>query len=224
LLHHAPTLIGLTALFGSLFVLGLTQLRQERRTGLFLLLWLGVPIVGVFMAATMTTYHPYNARYVAMVLPVYLLIVALGIAAIRNSRARFGFVAAVLLVHGLSLYNYYFDSRYGREDARAAARYLEAEAREGIILVVGHPRPLRYYYKGGLPVQTIGARGRNDDLVAGKLRELVGRFNRLWLVEIRPWQRDSKGIVKGTLDKLAGHPEHTRFPGVDVYSYNSLAR
>jgi uncharacterized membrane protein len=224
LLHHAPTLIALAALFGSLFVLGLARLRQERRTGLFLLLWLGAPIVGVFMAATLTTYHPYNARYVAMVLPVYLLIVALGIAAIRNSRARFGLIAAVLLVHGLSLYNYYFDSRYGREDARAAARYLEAEAREGIILVVGHPRPLRYYYKGGLPVQTIGARGRNDDLLAGELRELVNRHNRLWLVEIRSWQKDPKQRVKNTLDQLAGRSEHKGFPGVDVYLYNSLVR
>jgi uncharacterized membrane protein len=224
LLSHAPTLIALAALFGFLFVLGLAQLRQERRVGLFLLLWLGVPIVGVFMAATMTTYHPYNARYVAMALPAYLFILALGIAAIRSSQVRLALAAAVLLVHALSLYNYYFDSRYGREDARAAARYLESEAREGIILVVGHSHALQYYYKGGLPVQTIDARNRNDDLAAGQLRELLGRFNRLWLVEIRSWQRDPKGRVKASLDKLAGRSQHKYFSGVDVYSYNSLAQ
>jgi hypothetical protein len=70
----------------------------------------------------------------------------------------------------------------------------------------------------------IDARGRNDDLAPGKLHELMSRFNRLWLVEIRSWQADPKQRVKGTLDQFADRSQHKNFPGVDVYLYNLLGR
>lgn len=191
---------------------------------LFLLLWLGVPVLGVFTIATITTYHVYNTRYVAMVLPAYLVILARGIAEFRRPGMQNMALAAVLCVNGISLSNYYFDPRYGREDARSAARYLEeAAGSKDIILVVGHPRPLRYYYKGALPVETIDARGRNSRLVAEKLRKLADRHNRLWLVEIRSHQRDRKAKVKSTLDMLARRGQHKKFPGVDIYAYDPVS-
>jgi hypothetical protein len=224
-LNHAPFVVPVAVLFASLFVLGLRRLRRERSLELFLLLWIVVPVLGVFTIATLTTYHVYNTRYVAMVLPAYLLVMAIGIAEFRRVGMQILALAAVLSVNGISLANYYFDPTYGREDARSAARYLEkAAGSKDIILVVGHPRPLRYYYKGPLPLEMIDARGRKGRLMAENLRELAKRHNRLWLVEIRSRQRDPKAKVKSTLDALARRGEHKTFPGVDIYSYESLTR
>jgi hypothetical protein len=225
LLSHSWIIVSTAVLFASLFVLGVRGLLEDKDRASFFLLWLGVPVIGAFTVATLMTYHVYNTRYVALVLPAYFIILAAGLAGIRRPRIRVFLLASLLIVNSVSLYNYYFDSRYSREDTRSAAQYLEAATGSGdIILVVGQPRALRFYYRGELPVETIDARDRKGDLVAGKLRELISQSNRLWLVEIRSWQRDPKRIVKATLDNLASRLDHRRFSGVDIYSYDSLAR
>jgi uncharacterized membrane protein len=223
LLSHSWILVPTAVLFASLFVIGLRQLSEDKNRASFLLLWLGMPIVGAFTVATLMTYHVYNTRYVALALPAYLIILAAGLAGIRRPQIQIFLFASLLVVNGISLSNYYFDARYAKADARATAKYLEttAQARD-IILAVGSATALRYYYKGSLPIETIDARGRNGDLVAGNLRELVSQSNRLWLVEIRPWERDPKRRIKAMMDNLAGHPDHKRFSGVDVYLYDSL--
>jgi hypothetical protein len=200
-------------------------LRQDKNRASFLLLWLGVPIIGAFTVATLMTYHVYNTRYVALVLPAYLIILAAGLAGIRRPQIRLSLLASLLVVNSISLCNYYFDARYSKADARAAARYLEAVAQSrDIILAVGNPTALRYYYKGNLPIEIADARGVEDQRLTENLQKAAKDRSRLWLVEIRSWQRDPKRRVKATLDNLAGRPEHKRFSGVDVYLYDSLAR
>jgi 4-amino-4-deoxy-L-arabinose transferase-like glycosyltransferase len=219
LLNHAPALIPVAILFASLFVLGLRRLRRESGLDLFFLLWLGVPVVGVFIVASTTTYHVFNTRYVAMALPAYLLILATGIAGFRSRAIQGALLAAVIAVNGLSLFNYYFDSRYARADARAAAEYLVSAARPGdAILSVGSATALRYYYKGKQPITRVNSRAANSVIVED-IRELGKKYNRLWLVEIRPWQSDPKAKVKAALDELAGPGEHKIFAGADVYGF-----
>lgn len=225
LLSHSWILVPTAVLFASLFVIGLRRLRQDKDIASFLLLWLGVPIIGAFTVATLTTYHVYNTRYVALVLPAYLIILAAGLASIRRRLIQIFLFASLLVVNGISLSNYYFDTRYAKADARATAKYLETRAQAGdIILAVGSATALRHYYKGSLPIETIDARGRNGDLVARTLRELVSQSKRLWLVEIRSWERDPKRRVKPILDDLSGRPDHKPFSGVDIYLYDPLPR
>jgi 4-amino-4-deoxy-L-arabinose transferase-like glycosyltransferase len=219
LLKHGSALIPVAILFASLFVLGLRRLRQETGKDLFFLLWLGVPVVGVFIVASTTTYHVFNTRYVAMALPAYLLILATGIAGFRSRTVQRALLAAVIAVNGLSLFNYYFDARYARADARGAARYLDSAARPGdAILAVGSATALRHYYKGELPIARVNSRSTNSVIVED-IRKLGKKYNRLWLVEIRPWESDPKAKVRAALDKLAGPGEHKIFAGADVYGY-----
>ena len=51
------------------------------------------------------------------------------------------------------------------------------------------------------------------------LRQLAGRDDRLWLVEIRRWETDPKATVRAFLDASGRRRESNEFPGVDVYSY-----
>jgi 4-amino-4-deoxy-L-arabinose transferase-like glycosyltransferase len=222
-LSHAPTLVPVGLLFAALFVLGLGRLRRDKSSGVFLLLWLGLPIAGVFVIATTTSYHVYNTRYAAIALPAYILILAAGITTFRRQALQITILSGLLFVNGLSLAHYYFNPRYAREDARSAAQYLESVAQPGdVILAVGSAVALRYYYKGSLPVVLAGAHSANNGLV-GHLRNL-GKDHRLWLVEIRPWEADPKSKVKAALDNLARRSEDKKFPGVEIYSYQAADR
>jgi hypothetical protein len=178
-----------------------------------------VPIIGAFTVASMTTYHVYNTRYVAMVLPAYLIILAAGLARIRRPQIQIALFAAVLFVNALALYNYYFDARYARADARAAAQYLETAAKsDDVILAVGNPVALQYYYTGGRPIVSLDPR-RNETEVGEMLRQLLRRGDRLWLVEIRRWETDPKASVREFLDRSGRRRERKEFPGVDVFAY-----
>lgn len=221
LLNHLPTLTPVGILFASLFLLGLAKLREDRGAGIFLLLWLGVIIISVFMVSIVTIFHVYNIRYVAIALPAYILILAVGITAFRRQPFQIAILSGLLFVNGLSLAHYYFNPRYAREDARSAAQYLESRARPGdVILAVGSATALRHYYKGSLPVVVANGRSTKNGLVAEYLRKL-GTDDRLWLVEIRPWEGDPKSKVKAAFENLARRGDDKKFPGVEIYSYQS---
>jgi uncharacterized membrane protein len=222
LLNHSWILVPTGVLFTSLFGIGLRRLREDKDKASFLLLWLGMPIIGAFTVAIMTTYHVYNTRYVAMALPAYILVLARAIAGFRRSRIQIGMLVSVLCVNGLSLAGYYFNPQYAREDSRSAAQYLGSAARPGeVILVVGNATALRYYYKGDLAIVRVHRQSTNNGSdVAENLQELVKSHHRLWLVEIRPWEVDPKGKVKAALDSHARPGEHRTFPGVEIHSYH----
>ena len=226
LVSHAPTLVTAGLLFATVFALGLRKLRHNDDAGIFLVLWLGVPILATYLVATMTTFHEYNTRYVAMSLPAYILILARGIGRFRRPIIQLALLGSVLIVNGISLANYYFDSEYAREDARSAAQYLESAAQPGdIILLSGNPQALQYYYKKGMPVVQASEQSiKNTLAVSAKLPEAGNNHVRMWLVEIRPWETDPKGNVKAALDKQARLDKHQSFPGVQIYSYQSTDR
>jgi mannosyltransferase len=221
LLSYAPALVPIGVLFASVFVLGLRKLRGNQSAGVFLLMWLGVPIAGVFIIATTTSYHVYNTRYAAIALPAYILVLALGISIFRKQVVQITVLSGLLFINGLSLAHYYFNPRYAREDARSAAQYLESMAQPGdVILSVGSATALRHYYKGSLPIVLAGAHSTKNELVAEHLRKLH-KDHRLWLVEIRPWEADPKSTVKAALDNLARRSGHKDFSGVEIYSYQA---
>jgi len=218
----APMILVSLILFGGLFLAGLIKLCRESRTALLLLLWMIVPLLGALTVSFLTD-MVYNVRYVAMVLPVFITAIAAGILSFRKTVFQLVFFLMVLIANGISLINYYVDPHYAREDARSAAKYLESATRPGdVILVVGSPTALRYYYKGTQRLVSGGKLTSQDTPEAiQKVPGLVQASSRLWLVTIRPWQTDPKGKVKAFLDQTFGAVELKRFPGVDIYCYPS---
>jgi uncharacterized membrane protein len=219
LVPYAPMLLILGVLYGVLLLSGFMALRGQREARLFLTLWVGVPILGAFGIAKLLNIF-YDVRYIAMVLPAYMLLLATGIGRFRRPVVQMLLLGAVLAVHGVALANYYFDSRYAREDTRGAARYLESMARPGDgVLVVGTLSSLPHYYKGDPPLANFGVLNGAGQTLTEQLRELSANHDRLWLVQIRPWQVDRAGKVKATLDGAYGVVEQRHFPGVAIYSY-----
>ena len=221
LLPYALILAISGLLFGTLFILGITAIWRQSETREFLLSWLAVPILGALSVSALIPGLAYNVRYVAMGFPAYILILALGIASLRRPFMRMALLTAVLVINGLSLANYYHNPQYSREDARSAARYLEAEAHAGdIIAVVGNTTALRYYYHGSLPIVAWGKATFNTQAaLTDPLQELSRDYKQLWLVEIRPWEMDPEGMVKTVLNERHQLREHKALPGVDISSY-----
>jgi hypothetical protein len=208
-------------LFGALCILGITAREYQSETRKLLCFWLIVPILGALGISALIPSLAYNARYAAAGFPAYIFILALGMARLRRPFMQIALCAAVLAINGLSLANYYHNPQYSREDARSAARYLEAEAQSGdIIAIVGNDTALRYYYHGTVPL----VRWRNTTVPAagtlsGPLHEFRKDYEQLWLIAIRPWERDPQGKVKRLVDEQQQLLEHTAFPGVDIYKY-----
>ena len=183
------------------------------------MLWIGVPIIGALGISALTNMI-YSVRYVAMVLPAYALILAAGIVSFRQPVVQMTLLSAVLVVHSVALANYYSNPRYAREDTRAAAQFLESmTGPRDAILVVGTVSSLRYYYKGNLAITNPDVLDGDTRPLADRLQELSANRDRLWLVQIRPWQTDRTGKVKATLDDTYDLVEYQHFPGVDVYAY-----
>jgi len=221
LLPYAPMLSILVVLYGGLLLSGLMALRRQRDSRLLLALWVGVPILCTFgIAKTLDIF--YDVRYVAMVLPAYLLLVGAGIVGFRSRAVQIILLCAVLAVHFLALRNYYSEPRYAREDTRSAAQFLESAARSGdAILVVGTLSSLPYYYKGSLPLRSFNSVGDDAQPLTERLKEFTANCDRVWLVEIRPWQMDRAGKVKAALDGTLAQVLSQSFPGVELYAYSN---
>ena len=229
-LHVSPTLASLGPyvtqiavigiIFGGLFICGVSSLWGRPQVGKFLGFSLAVPILGTLLVATLTS-MTYNVRYVAMVFPVFCLVLAAGINGLRKRSAQIALLMIILLANGYSLANYYFNRRYAREDARSAAQYLTSTAgAKDAILVVGSQNSLRYYYKGNCPILFWG-----QDVIADRpaitklLSDLRPRYERVWFLTIRPWEKDPKGKLKALLDWAYPLVQEKQFAGIGVYCY-----
>jgi mannosyltransferase len=221
LVPHAPLVIVLGVLYAGLLSAGFFALRRRPDSGLFLLLWITVPTIGAFAIAALLNIY-FDVRYVAMIFPAYIFVLAAGIAASGQRGVQALFFGAVLMVQAVALANYYFDPRYTREDTRAAARYLESVAGPNdLVLIVGTASSLPHYYRGTLPLVDV----RDLPTAAGPLKQslakLAANHQRVWLVQIRPWQVDRPGTIKEAFDATFHGGESQHFSGVEIYSYQS---
>jgi uncharacterized membrane protein len=220
LLAYAPIITACAILFFVATLLGVVSVWRDPDKRMFLGLWLFVPILAVLGISAMTG-MAYNVRYVIASLPAYVLLLAAGIDTCTRRPVRIGLILSVLCVSGFSLRNYYFNPRYGRDDGRGVAHYLELAAHsKDIIVGVGDTTSLTYYYRGDLPIVNFNGGIRNDPtLVTTRLQQLIKQYDRLWLVEIRAWETDPKRQTRSTLDMLSGPGLYKEFGGVDVYTY-----
>jgi 4-amino-4-deoxy-L-arabinose transferase-like glycosyltransferase len=221
--HHLPEIAGVTLVFGLLGFAGLVTLVRRRRL-LDALLWIGVPLLAVsfFALRNFKVFHP---RYLAVLAPVFLLVLAAGLAGLRRP-LRIAAALAVGLLWAASLGHHYFDPRYAKEDYRDALRLVAERGRPGEkVLAVGAEEPIYYYYRGPLSVDRLWlgyvARPRRLEEELGA--RLAGA-NGAWVVLSRPEDLDPGGVFARTLEARAVGAEEFRFPGVRVWHVDPYAR
>ena len=146
--HALPLIAPIAILFAALLALGARSLwRRSRQTLALVAAWLFFPL-GFAIVGALLTRHPFNVRYAILSLPPFVVLVASGSIAPRRTLLRVGAAAALLLVSGFALRNYFFNSAYFREDNRVAGSYLASEALAGDLVVADAPYTavnLQYY-------------------------------------------------------------------------------
>ncbi|MDO8670242.1 MAG: hypothetical protein Q7O66_02285, partial [Dehalococcoidia bacterium] len=122
-----------------------------------------------------------------------------------------------------SLNAYYFDPKYGRDDYRGLARYLDAAARPGDAIVLNAPSQSEifgYYYKGPLPVLPIpGQRPLDERVTADDLKQAGAKYRRIWVVFWADKESDPGSFVEGWLNQNAFRASNKWFGNVRLVLY-----
>lgn len=191
---YLPQLLPAVLLFAAIFILGLRSLRRQRKRLIFLLLYLVVPIVGASLIALMLPRLSYNVRYVSMALPAYTLLLAGGLLAPKRRLVRWTLIVALVIVTFVSIYGYYRQDKYAKENYRLAAQIVAADSRVGDVILVTHLRPFEYYYKGDVAIRNLFWSPR---FYRHMIRRRIGNSQRVWLVIARDWVSDPQGKIRG---------------------------
>ncbi len=252
LIHHV-TPIGVTALAMLVAGLtGLRRvLRPDTRTaGIWCIIWIVVPI-GLAIVAPLATNISFNVRYVIVSFPPVILLLSVAIAeGYRVARAAFercrakathvspvpveikdikGFAnviacAALAVCIAASLFNWYFDGAYAKEDVRPVARFLRDEYSPKELLIVDNSRilPILAYYGAPLPAKAQIRDARMPASVLKEINQLTTEPSReVWLLEYRSWEMSSTRDVRLRLDAIAELIDKHEWVGVSLRRYRT---
>ncbi|MCS6801475.1 MAG: glycosyltransferase family 39 protein [Chloroflexota bacterium] len=180
-----------------------------RRRPLFVSLYLAAVALPVVLLLLVSWNRPkFHPRYLLITLPAAQALAAGGVGwLLAPSRLRGGRIAGAGLALSLavpwavSLTNAAFDSRYARDDWRAAVAALEVAPDDAVVLVSGHAFPVFAYYYGNRPftplpeVLTLSTRETLGYPVAAVLNDLAARARRLWVVRWQDEVVDPNGVL-----------------------------
>lgn len=228
-LHEAPSIASVLSrhgaavawvgiLFGTLVTLGVV--RGARAYGRWAvvepLLYIAVPL-GATLALNWQNAKAFNVRYVLVGLPMYVALVAVGVASLRRGRGWFA-GGLVVATSAASLCNHYFDARYAKEDVRGAVRAVNARVEPGecifaptvwqIVGLYARPDvPIHYVYR------------EPPSVMQDHLARLFVQCDSLWYIRARPWVDDADGRVLAEIDARYVRGEALEFPGVSAIHF-----
>ena len=221
--HHRGPIVWTTLLFGGLFVLGIlragrSSVRGGRRwAAVEPLLYLLIPLAATLLLNWQNA-KAFNVRYVLIGLPMYLGLVAVGIAALRPRWLTATAGVLVLATTAVSLGSHYFDARYAKEDVRAATRAVESRLAPGECIfaptvwqIVQHYQrtdaPVRYVYRDP------------PSLLERQLDDVYASFGSFWYLRARPWVDDADGRVLASIESRYRRTDVLQFPGVTAIRF-----
>ncbi len=216
---HGPVVLGALALLAAAGLSGLIAFGRDRLRLRLLLSIALVPMAAVTVLALLNI-KVFNARYVAVMVPLVLVVLAAGIRRLPTAGA---WVVGAGIV-GLSLVgvaNYYWQPDYWREDVRGAVRYIEAAERDGDVVLVPVVTDVFDHYYGGEAPRFLLYPGQcgTDEEVAARVEAGIAGHERLWLVRSRLWHADPDGRIGSYVGAGCELLQTASFPGVTVELY-----
>jgi mannosyltransferase len=189
--------------------------------GRLLITLLFVPLVTA-LALLAARRNGLFVRYLTILLPGFILLIALGLERAARMRPPLSYAGIALcsVLAVLSLQNYYFDGHYSRPDWRDAARWLTARAQPGDVILFDGADPtveFKRYYQGQVTYATVPGL-RNDApeaRVAARMTPLISGAARVWLVLFF----NSPGRVEEWLNAQGFQGDYEDFDGVYVFPY-----
>jgi mannosyltransferase len=220
--RHTPLVILVALAFGAVALRGAVGLAARRpRLAAAVFLWIGIPfLLAAGMAAA--NVKVWNARYVAVTYPAYVLLLGVGLAELRRPARILGLV----ILAGLSLAalaQLRFDPRYGKEDYRSAGAFLDRElAPSDVWIGVGAPAPILYYatHRPAAYVLLHPHRIRNDAELRRRVAAATEARGRAWLIRARAHQSDPENTIGAILAEARARAVQATFPGIEIERYD----
>ena len=156
--------------------------------------------------------------------------VPVGIRDIKESPGIMGFAnaiacAALAVCIGVSLYNWYFDGAYAKEDVRSVAGFLRDKHSPIEFLIVDNSQimPILTYYGAALPAKVLQiGDAKTPESVLKEINQLTTEPSQeVWLLEYRPWETNSTPGVRQRLDAIAELIEKHEWVGVSLRGYRT---
>ncbi|MFN8532327.1 MAG: glycosyltransferase family 39 protein [Dehalococcoidia bacterium] len=202
-------------------------LAPSRRDGWpVLIAALAAPTAGISLA--LLTGRDFTSRYLVVAAPAVWLMLALGVvrlARLGRPLALAG-VAALVLPSAFALALYH-QPAYARDDFRAVADYVAANAEPGdvILLNAGYAfKGFDRYFLGDLPTVALPVtRPPEDSLLAEATAEAVREHPRAWLVLWQDYYADPNRAVQGWLERNGLQIDGRAFQGVNLARYLLLS-
>lgn len=144
-----------------------------------------------------------------------------------------GRIAALVLVGVLAagqiaaLDALYTDPAYARDNYRAMAARITAEARPGDAVILDAPNQIEvfsYYYHGDAPVYELPrGLGGDDTATRAEVRDVIAAHGRIWVLFWGEEERDPRRVVQATLDAEAFPVRSAWYGDVRLALYAVLA-
>jgi len=157
------------------------------------LIYLLVPLFSIYVLSYVRPAY-MNIRHLIMISPAFYLIVAVGLATIRQKWPLVSASCLALMIAGSahSTQQYFCNEKYAKDDHRAWGEYLQAHAQPGDVIVVDPPHTSQlyhYYADAGLPWTGLPRLVSPDEDTISALEELMAEYDRIWLAlsHTPPW-------------------------------------
>jgi hypothetical protein len=192
---------------------------------LWMLAWAWVPVAAIFVFSHLF-FSIWNTRYVMLVLPYILILLAIGFTEIWSWRSKVAWVIALIYVIavGSGLFYYYTTpKRYmgGSDHYRSIAQLINSQVRssDSIVwsIIHGTALPLKHYYRGSAPIYVKTLIGKNQaDIQKADtenwVRGLPSTDSRLWIV-----YGQKNPYIREVLEKNFAVKIEQNFGGVSVF-------
>jgi hypothetical protein len=193
--------------FALIFLIGLSKRCEPSglHTYLLTLLYCVSPVL--MMCALSLLKPSYRPKFFLIGAPAFCLILARGVLPGKRRWIIWSVICLlfVTLASASSLYNYYFERRYARDDYRGIVGYISALGKEGDAILLNAPNQwevFTYYYKGSLPIYPISCRHREDEgKTAEELEEIIAQHERIFAVLWATEESDPGRFVEGWLSR-----------------------
>jgi len=213
--YFAYVLLALAA-FGSTFIVGSVALARERRDLMETAIYILTPVILIVLLCWQNA-KAFNARYILLSLPPYLIVLAKGLE-IPRGIPKATLVLLVAAVSFGSLGNYYFNGEYAKENVRAAAEYLERQRTLGDCIIAPRVNEvLGYYMKGDTSIYGLPANpGTPREHIVARIDKLTPPCRDVWYVKARLRRDRFEEIVMSRLAEDFEIRGSKRFEGVEI--------
>ncbi len=171
-----------------------------QRDGLFVVLWLVVPLAAYYLVLLKSP--QFTPRYILVAVVPFFLLLALLLATLARYAKWLSVVSAValLLVFAGAWQSLYFDPAFFSDDTRGLARFISEQATKDDIVLIDVPFPFDYYYRGAAPARYLPV---DIHTTAEALTSQAQNRKRLYFISWYKSDTDPRGFVTFLLDKYA---------------------